>query len=88
MNSTSFIQSFKQFTLRYGCPDHSNQVTTVINCFWNKWRYEYLVNLREPHKYYFTNKNQPFIRVNNVGLVHSDKAQRLKEKGIIKLEES
>ena len=24
---------------------YSNQVTTVINRFWNKWRYEYLANL-------------------------------------------
>ena len=36
---------------------YNNQVTTVINRFWDKWRYEYLVNLRETHKYYCTNKN-------------------------------
>ena len=36
---------------------NSNEVTTVINRFWNKWRYEYLANLRETRKYYSTNKN-------------------------------
>ena len=55
---------------------YSNQVTTVINRFWNKWRYEYLANLRETHKHYSTNKNQPFIQVNDVVLVHSDKTPR------------
>ena len=55
---------------------YSNQVTTVINRFWNKWRYEYLANLRETHKHYFTNKNQPFTQVSNVVLVHSDKTPR------------
>ena len=55
---------------------YSNQVTTVINRFWNKWRYEYLANLRETHKHYSTNRNQPFIQVNDVVLVHSDKTPR------------
>ena len=55
---------------------YSNQVTTVINRFWNKWRYEYLENLRETHKHYSTNRNQPFIQVNDVVLVHSDKTPR------------
>ena len=55
---------------------YSNQVTTVINCFWNKWRYEYLANLRETHKHYSTNKNQSFKQVNDVVLVHSDKTPR------------
>ena len=55
---------------------YSNQVTTVINRFWDKWRYEYLANLRETHKHYSTNRNQPFIQVNDVVLVHSDKTPR------------
>ena len=55
---------------------HSNQVITVINRFGDKWRYEYLVNLRETHKYYCTNKNLPFIQVNDVVLVHSDKTPK------------
>ena len=55
---------------------YSNQVTTVINRFFNKWRYEYLANLRGTHKHYSTNKNQSFIQVNDVVLVHSDKTPR------------
>ena len=55
---------------------YCNQVTTVINRFGDKWRYEYLVNLRETYKYYCTNKNQPFIPLNDVVLVHSDKTPR------------
>ena len=54
----------------------SNQVTTVINRFWDKWRYEYLVNLRVTHKYYCTSKNQPFIQINDVVLVYSEKTPR------------
>ena len=57
---------------------YSNQVTTVINHFGDKWEYECVVNLRETHKYFFTNKNQPFIQVNDVVLVHSDKTPRCK----------
>ena len=56
--------------------NNSNQVTTVINRFGNKWRYEYLVNLREAHRYYCTNKNQPSIPLNDAVLVHSDKTPR------------
>ena len=52
------------------------RVDHIIDRFWNKWRYEYLANLRETHKHYSTNKNQPFIQVNDVVLVHSDKTPR------------
>ena len=55
---------------------YSNQVTTVVNRFSNNWRYEYLANLRETHKHYSTSKNQPFIQLNDVVLVHSDKKPR------------
>ena len=63
---------------------YSNQVTTVINRFWDKWRHEYLANLRETHKHYSTNRNQPFIQVNDVVLVHSDKTPRsMRRMGVV-----
>ena len=55
---------------------YSNQVTTEVNLFWNKWRCEYLANLRERHKHYYTKKHQPFMQVNDVVLVYSDKTPR------------
>ena len=55
---------------------YSNQVTTVINRSGDKWRFEYLVNLLETHKYYCPNKNQPFIQLSDVVSAHSDKTPR------------
>ena len=55
---------------------YSTQITTVINRFGDKWRYEYLVNLRVIHKYYCTNKNQPFIPLNDAVLVDSNKISK------------
>ena len=49
---------------------YSNQVTTIINRFEDKWGYEYIVNLRETHKYYFTKNNQPFIQSKRAVSVH------------------
>ena len=53
----SFIQSSPLTNDPSELTTYSNQVTTVINRFGEKWRYEYLVNLRETHKFYCTNKN-------------------------------
>ena len=50
---------------------YMNKVNTAINTFCDKWRHEYLANLKNTHKYYCTNKNQPFMQVNDVALVHS-----------------
>ena len=55
---------------------YSTQITTVINRFGDKWRYAYLVNLRVIYKYYCTNKNQPFIPLNDVVLVDSNKISK------------
>ena len=35
-----------------------------------------MINLRETHKYYCTDKNQPFIQLDDVILVHSGKTRR------------
>ena len=48
----------------------------MINRFWDKWKYEYLIDLRETHKYHCTNKNSTIHQVNDVVLVHSDKTPR------------
>ena len=50
---------------------YMNKVNTAINTFCDKWRHEYLANLKNTHKYYCTNKNQPFMQVNDVALIHS-----------------
>ena len=55
---------------------YSTQITAVINRFGDKWRYACLVNLRVIHKYYCTNKNQPFIPLNDVVLVDSNKISK------------
>ena len=56
--------------------EYSKRVKTIIDRFWNQWRNEYLLDLRETHKHYCTNKHQPIIQINDVVLIHSEKLPR------------
>ena len=38
---------------------HTSNVNKIIDHFWNRWRREYVVNLRESHKIFYRNKHQP-----------------------------
>ena len=56
--------------------EHREKLTNIINHFWHRWRTEYMANLREFQK--FIKKNSPYIKVNDVVLIHDDNAPRHK----------
>ena len=47
-----------------------------INRFWNRWRKEYLVNLREYQKTQIKDDNRQVISVGDVVLIEEDKVPR------------
>ena len=45
------------------------KLQNIINHFWDRWRKEYLVNLREHHKINSYKKNRPTIQLNDVVII-------------------
>ena len=45
------------------------KLQNIINHFWDRWRKEYLVNLREHHKIKYYKKNRPTIQLNDVVII-------------------
>ena len=56
--------------------EHREKLTNIINHFWHRWRTEYVTNLREYQKLRSLNNNSPYIKVNDVVLIHDDNAPR------------
>ena len=57
--------------------EHSaEKVTRVINHFWNRWRNEYVVNLRESQKLFVQNHLQPSPAVGDIVIIHEEKLPR------------
>lgn len=52
------------------------QVSNVIQHFWERWKKEYVVNLREQHKMESRNSRQPTIQIADVVLIHEEKLPR------------
>ena len=55
---------------------HTSNVNKIIDHFWNRWRREYVVNLRESHKIFYRNKHQPEPSVNDIVLVYEEHLPR------------
>jgi len=53
-----------------------DQVVKVIQHFWERWRREYVVNLREHHKLQSRNDRQPSAQIGDVVLIHDAKIPR------------
>ena len=73
---SSFIQSSPLTHDPSELTTYINQVTTIISRFGDRWRYEYLVNLKEHTSFIALTKIMKFIPLNDVVLVHSDKTPR------------
>ena len=54
----------------------SKKLHNIINRFWNRWRKEYLVNLREYQKTQIKDDNRQVISVGDVVLIEEDKVPR------------
>jgi len=48
----------------------------VIQHFWERWRREYVVNLREHHKLESRNDRQPYVQIGDVVLIHDENLPR------------
>ena len=48
----------------------TDQINRISNRFWDKWRHEYVVNLRETQRTSKLNINSSKINVNDIVLVH------------------
>ena len=55
----------------------SDQVVKVIQHFWERWRHEYVVNLREYYKLESRNDRPPSIKIGDVVLIHDENLLRL-----------
>ena len=58
-----------------GVPNH-HFVSQSIEHFWERWRKEYLVNLRVSHKYSPQNRKQPTIQIGDIVLIHDENLRR------------
>ena len=54
----------------------TDKINRISNNFWNKWRHEYVVNLRETQRTSKLNINSPKINVNDIVLVYDEKMHR------------
>ena len=56
--------------------DHREKLTNIINHFWHRWHTEYVTSSREYNKLRLLNNNLPYIKVNDVLLIHDDNPPR------------
>ena len=51
----------------------TDKINRISNHFWDRWRHEYEVNLRETQRTSKLNINSPKVNVNDTGLVYDEK---------------
>ena len=55
---------------------HSRKINNILNHFWDRWRTEYLINLREYHKVKLQKFNRPQMQLKGVVIVEEEKQSR------------
>ena len=53
-----------------------SKINNIVNHFWDRWKQEYLVNLREYQKIKHPNKYQQTVNVKDIVIVQEDKMPR------------
>ena len=56
--------------------EHKEKLTNIVNHFWHRWRTEYVTNSPEYQKLRSLNSNSPYMKVNDVVLMHDDNTPR------------
>ena len=56
--------------------EHKEKLTNIVNHFWHLWRTEYVTNSPEYRKIRSLNNNSPYMKVNDVVLMHDDNTPR------------
>ena len=67
------------FDISYTPPDlnvHSRKINNILNHFWDHWRKEYLINLRENHKVKLQKFNRPQKQLKDVVIVEEERQSR------------
>ena len=54
----------------------TDKISRISNHFWDRWKHEYVVNLRETQEISKLNINHPKINVNDIALVYDEKVSR------------
>jgi len=52
------------------------KITNILNHFWDRWRHEYVVNLRESHKSIKQHMHQPSPSIGDIVIIHENKLPR------------
>ena len=55
---------------------NSNKLSNIVNHFWDRWRREYVVSLREHQKIVEANLNRPVVKTNDVVIVEESRLPR------------
>ena len=74
LNNSSLSES--PVNVKIDIYEYREKLTDIINHFWHHWRTEYVTNLREYQKLRSLNNNLPFIKINDIVLIHDDNAPR------------
>ena len=53
-----------------------SKINNIVNHLWDRWKKEYLVNLREYQKIKHPNKDQQIVNVKDIVIVQEDKMPR------------
>ena len=53
--------------------EKSSKINKIVAHFWNRWRKEYVVNLRESHRPLPVKRKGPSLMLNDVVLIHDEK---------------
>ena len=56
--------------------EHNDNINAILDHFWDRWRWEYVVNLRETHRPLKSRWNLPKIKQGDIVLVHEEKIPR------------
>ena len=74
----------EDFTLTRDCLTRRMQhLNVVLNQFWMKWKKEYLLELRESHRYKLGHPDATPPAVGGIGLIHDDKPRGFWKLGYI-----
>ena len=68
---TTFIVSLRERILMLD-PRRLMHINKTLDRFWKRWRQEYLLELRESHRYHRSDTNPSQVSVGDIVIVHSD----------------
>ena len=65
-----------EITRKYDYELYHKKLSTILDHFWNRWRIEYLADLREQQKYRLKIPKEPNVQIGDIVLIHDEKLPR------------